>query len=152
MTNGHPSLYAPRTLDEVIAAAKDTYPRTIAKADRWIEHYSNRIAYEKAMLGEGGGIATDQTGPEKGGACKCWAGRGAWLWIQKVNKTSVTILDNWGNGGENFTRTIPFDKISAVLTKAEVDAKREAGLLVENTEKTGFFLRSVTEEHVACVA
>ena len=42
--------------------------------------------------------------------------------IQKVNKVSVTVLDNWGNGGRDFTRTIPFDKLTAVMSKAEWDA------------------------------
>jgi hypothetical protein len=57
---------------------------------------------------EAGGIATDKVGPEKGGTCRCWAspghGRG-WSFIKKVNKVSVTVEDNWGNGGKNFTRT-----------------------------------------------
>jgi hypothetical protein len=34
--------------------------------------------------------------PEKGGACKCWVRRGQWIEIQKVNRVSVTVLDNWG--------------------------------------------------------
>jgi phospholipid N-methyltransferase len=108
---------------------------------RWIKHCENRLEYERAMLAEEGGTVADQTGPEKGGACKCWAGpRGGYAYIQKVNKVSVTILDNWGNGGENFTRTIPFDKLTQVMTAAQVQEKREAGLLVETADKTGFFL------------
>jgi hypothetical protein len=65
----------------------------------------------------------------------------AGLNIQKVNKVSVTVLDNWGNGGSNFTRTIPFDKLTAVMTATDVQAKREAGLLLESSDRTGFFLR-----------
>jgi protein-L-isoaspartate O-methyltransferase len=95
------------------------------------------------MLGESGGIATDQVKPEKGGVCKCWAspghGRG-WSIIQKVNRVSVTVLDNWGNGGRNFTRTIPFDKGRAVMSKAEVEAKRASGLLTDSANGLGFFL------------
>jgi phospholipid N-methyltransferase len=99
------------------------------------------------MMSESGGIATDKTGPEKGGACKCWAShRGGWSFIQKLNKVSVTVLDNWGNGGANFTRTIPFDKLSSLMTKAEVDAKREAALLVESADKTGFFIADAPVE------
>src|SRR5687768_15685860 len=143
LTNSYPSLYAPRTLEEVIEAAKRVYPRAIAHCERWINHYNNRIAYEKAMLQEVGGTATDKTGPEKGGACKCWASpRGGYSYIQKVNKVSVTVLDNWGNGGPNFTRTIPFDKLSSIMTAAEVNEKRDAGLIVEVSDGTGFILRT----------
>ena len=54
LTNSYPSLYAPRSLEEVIEVARRAYPRTIAHCDRWINHYENRLAYEKAMLGEQG--------------------------------------------------------------------------------------------------
>jgi protein-L-isoaspartate O-methyltransferase len=113
----------------------------IARHDRWLTHFANRLEYERAMMAESGGIATDKTGPEKGGACKCWAShRGGWSYIQKVNKVSVTVLDNWGNGGGNFTRNIPFDKLSAVMSAAEVEAARNLGTLRECDDKTGFFL------------
>ena len=52
----------------------------------------------------------------------------------------MTVLDNWGNGGKNFTRTIPFDQLKAVMSKAEVDAKRAAGLLADSYSGIGFFL------------
>lgn len=108
---------------------------------RWIAHTENRIAYERAMLAEAGGTVAERTGPEKGGACKCWAShRGGWSYIQKVNKVTVTVLDNWGNGGGNFTRNIPFDKLVAVMTAAEVKTARDAGLLTESGDNTGFFL------------
>lgn len=142
LTGAHPTLYAPRTLDEIIGTALRVYPYTIKHCDRWIKHYENRIAYERAMLDEAGGTVAEQKGPQKGGACRCWASpRGGWSYIQKVNKVTVTVLDNWGNGGKNFTRTIPFDKLTAIMTAAEVEEKRTAGLLVETSDKTGFILR-----------
>lgn len=120
---------------------------SLAWAERWLAHLANRIAYERAMLGEAGGTVADRTGPEVGGGCRCWASprHGGWSYIQKVNKVSVTVLDNWQNpndrdGSRNFTRTIPFDKLGAIMTKAEVDAKRAAGLLRESPDKTGFYL------------
>lgn len=122
--------------------------RAIAWADRWIGHYENRLAYERAMLGESGGTVADQNGPMKGGACRCWASpRGGWSYIQKVNKVSVTVLDNWGNGGANFTRTIPFDKLAAIMSPLEVENARQAGELHETSDKTGgvgFVLRRLT--------
>lgn len=110
-------------------------------AVRWIAHYTNRIAYERALLVESGGTAADQIGPEKGGGCRCWASpRGGWSLIQKVNKVSVTVLDNWGNGGACFTRNIPFDKLTQMMTAAQVQEQRDMGKLVESADKSGFFL------------
>lgn len=89
-----------------------------------------------------------------GGISRCWASpRGGWSTIQKVNKVSVTVLDNWGNGGDNFTRTIPFDKLSALVSKSEVDAKRAAGLLDEISDNRGFYFRDTPPEdfHPAAV-
>jgi predicted RNA methylase len=129
----------------------------VAEAERrWVAHLDNRLAYERAMLAADGGTVADKTKPEKGGGCKCWVGRGSWLFIQKVNKVSVTVLDNWGHGGDNFKRTVPFDKLAAVMTKAEVDAAREDGRLVETGDGCGFMVggervpfRKVVEEVLA---
>jgi hypothetical protein len=118
------------------------HARTIRRARRWVAHCENRLTYERAVLAAAGGIPADRVTPEKGGAVRCWAspghGRG-WSIVQKVNKVSVTVLDNWGNGGKDFTRTIPFDKLAAVMSAAEVAAKRAAGLLVP-VEPAGFYL------------
>jgi protein-L-isoaspartate O-methyltransferase len=122
--------------------------RMIAHAQRWIEHYDHRLAYERAMIEDAGGTATDKTGPQAGGGCRCWCspgyGRG-WSFIKKVNRVSVTVLDNWGNGGGNFTRTIPFDKLTAVMTRAEVDAARAAGRLHEIDNGLGFYIDEPAE-------
>jgi len=143
LTGSFPSLYAPRTLDEVFTAALAAYPRSIEHTQRWIDHYTNRIAYERAMLDDQGGTVAEQTGPEKGGAVRCWTFRG-WSYIQKVNKVSVTVLDNWGNGGANFTRTVPFTDLKGVMTKAAVDAARADGRLIESASKQGFSLLDST--------
>lgn len=63
ITNSSPTLYAPRTLAEVVGHAKAAYPRTIAHCNRWIEHYQNRIAYETAMLNEQGAGALIEKKP-----------------------------------------------------------------------------------------
>ncbi len=146
LENSYPNLYAPRTVSEVIEVARRTYPRQIAWQERWIEHYNNRLIYEQAMLQEQGGTASDQVKPEKGGACKCWAShRGGYSYITKVNKVSVTVLDNWGNGGGNFTRNIPFDKLTALMTAEQVDAARAEGRLTDFPDGTGFILADSAE-------
>lgn len=129
------------TVDTAAAKLIRVHERCIERCDRWIAHFDNRLAYERAMLEEAGGTAADRVGPEVGGACKCWASpRGGWSYIRKVNRISVTVLDNWGNGGKNFTRTIPFDKLTEVMTRAQVDEARAAGLVVDTTDGTGFGL------------
>jgi hypothetical protein len=128
------------TVAGVQAIAREVYPRSIARYNRWISHYENRLVYERAMLSAAGGTVADKKAPEKGGACRCWASpTGGWSLIQKVNKVSVTLLDNWGNGGRDFTRTIPFDKLHSIMSKAEVDEARVSGRMAGET-KLGFIL------------
>jgi 16S rRNA G1207 methylase RsmC len=134
------------TPESVQEARRTRLPELIARRNRWIAHLDNRLAYERAMMAEAGGIVADRIKPEKGGAVRCWASPGygkGWSYIKRVNKVSVTVEDNWGNGGKNFTRTIPFDKLKAVMTKAEVEAARAEGKLFDSA--TGFFLEEKAE-------
>ena len=48
-------------------AKSSSLPAVEQQSRRWIEHLQNRIAYEKAMLGEAGGIAAAQFTIEVGG-------------------------------------------------------------------------------------
>lgn len=130
------------TVEQAQAICLRNYPATIQWAQRWVDHYENRLAYERAMLADAGGTVADQIGPQKGGAVRCWVGRGSWVYIQKVNKISVTVLDNWGNGGKNFTRTVEFDQLRAIMSADQVAQARTDGLLVELQDKTGFMLRA----------
>jgi hypothetical protein len=137
------------TAEQAREIAIPAHERTIARCARWIAHYENRLAYERAMLEDAGGTVADRIGPEKGGAVRCWASPGSgrgWAYIRKVNKVSVSTLDNYGNGGRDFPRTIPFDQLKAVMTKAEVEAARADGRLREigpgkaGDPPVGFFL------------
>jgi hypothetical protein len=128
------------SLEEIATKAIQNHQTQIGWIDQWLEHLKNRLAYERAMLAQEGGIAASRTTPEVGGACQCWASpRGGWSLIKKVNKVSVTVLDNWGNGGADFTRTIPFDKLRAVMNRAEVDAARQEGRII-GEKPLGFHL------------
>lgn len=137
------------TPEQVREKAIANHTHYLERAARWLAHYDNRLAYERAMLADAGGTAADKAGPEVGGGCKCWASpREGWSYIVKVNKVTVTVLDNWGNGGNHFTRTIPFDKLSAIMSRADVDAARQDGRLIDrepdSTGKVdGFVLRDV---------
>src|SRR5262249_37991307 len=123
------------TAEQARDIAIPVHERGNAHRARWIAHYDNRLAYERAMQNETGGTVADKKGPEKGGGVRCWAspghGRG-WSYVQQVNKVSVSVHDNWGNGGKNFRRNIEFDKLTAVMSKAEVDQARAEGRLRED--------------------
>jgi protein-L-isoaspartate O-methyltransferase len=113
LTGNHTTLYAPRTLDEVLSVALETYPRIVPSYDRWIDHYTNRIAYEKAMLGESGGLAADRFSFEVGG--KVLVG-GEWLVILKINKT--------GNSISSLTTT-PRRHFYGSKNKAEIESVKD---------------------------
>jgi phospholipid N-methyltransferase len=131
-------IITPEQAQEIALKSHRAY---IPHCERWIEHYENRLTYERAMLAESGGTVADQNKPEKGGAVKCWvSARGGWSYVCKVNKTSVSVQDNWGNGGRNFSRTVPFDKLAAIMSIAEVQRARDENRLIETEDKTGFFL------------
>lgn len=134
------------TPEQAAAIAIEAHRRTVASCERWAAHYANRLAYERAMLAESGGTVADKTGPQVGGGCRCWASpRGGWSYIKKVNRVSVTVEDNWGNGGRNFTRTIPFDKLAAIMAPAEIAEKRAAGLIAEDPTGRGFYVRQAPD-------
>jgi hypothetical protein len=121
---------------EAAALSIPVHERSIAYAQRWLAHLENRLAYERAMLAESGGTVADRNRPERGGACQCWVRRGQWIEILKVNKVSVTVADNWGNGGPDFNRTIPFHELKAVLSKAEYDAMKAEAAATAQTGDT----------------
>jgi phospholipid N-methyltransferase len=117
---------------------------------RWLEHYDFRLAYERAMLGAAGGTATDQKRPEVGGAIlgSVWGpDRGAWAYIQKVNKVTVSLLHTWNRGsGRVFRQNVPMTDIadaSRIMSRAEVEAARAAGRvrdIMEGAKALGFHL------------
>ena len=65
-----------------------TYPATIAHAQRWVQHYENRITYERAMLDEEGGLVAERVAIDVGG--RVLVG-GVWLTVLRVNKSGGRI-------------------------------------------------------------
>lgn len=139
------------TVEQAAEISLRVHHCVIDNCERWLTHISNRLEYERAMLADAGGTVADRNRPEVGGGCKCWASPrgGGWSYVAKVNKVSVSVEDNWHNGGANFTRTIPFDNLSGIMSKAEVDAARQSGKLIESADKTGFFIAGTLETEPA---
>jgi protein-L-isoaspartate O-methyltransferase len=93
LTNSYPSLYAPRTIAEIVEYAKRHYPAVIARCDRWIAHYDNRLLYERAMLEEAG--ASDLLKPKP---------RRELMPLLNYRATGGTITtENQWNRGNNIT-------------------------------------------------
>lgn len=73
------------TPDECAAAAIPAYERLIAWADRWLAHIGNRLAYERAMLAEDGGLVLDRITGEIEIGGQALVGN-AWLVITRINR------------------------------------------------------------------
>ena len=80
---------------------------------RWIEHLQNRIAYEKAMLGETGGIAASQFTIEVGGRVLV---ADEWVVVLKLNKVSGTL---------NSVSTTPIRHWHGSSMKVEIERVRD---------------------------
>jgi phospholipid N-methyltransferase len=138
------------TPEQAREVALKVYGPATPRMDAWIQHYEFRLAYERSMLATAGGTATDQKKPEAGGAIMTIWGpaRGAWAYIQKVNKITVSILHTYNPGsGRVFRQNVPMSDIadvSRIMTRAEVEAARAAGRVVdimEGDKALGFMLR-----------
>jgi len=93
--------------------------RGIAHRARWIAHLENRLAYERAMLGESGGLKADKFDLQPGGQV---LRRGHWHVITKVNRSagavrSVTVLGH-------FAATIAVEDIADYRAPAEGVAEK----------------------------
>ncbi|MDN4572058.1 methyltransferase type 11 [Pandoraea cepalis] len=76
------------TAEQAREIAVRVHNRTIAHHSRWLAHYENRIAYEKAMLGESGGLAADKFNIEVGGQVLV---RGEWCTVLRITKKDGRI-------------------------------------------------------------
>lgn len=119
LNGSHPNLYAPRTLAEVIEAAKKTYPATVAHCDRWIAHYENRIAYERAMLDEQGGLKAEGFDIQPGGRVLV---DGEWLVVMRVNKKGGQINSVTTNA--RYVRVRGIEEIKDYRAPTEEDAAK----------------------------
>jgi len=71
------------SVEQARALVVPSLKRSIAHASRWLDHYANRIGYERAMLEESGGLAADKFNIEPGGSVLV---RGQWVTVVRVNK------------------------------------------------------------------
>jgi len=127
------------TLAEIRDKSIAAFERPKAHAERWIAHLTRRIEYEQAMLEDSGGLVTDQVKPEVGGAVRSlWAPREGWAFIIKVNRLTISLRFTYNPGGRVFSKTVPFDKLAGIMSKAQVDEFRSQGRIVETACGCGF--------------
>ncbi|PTT79267.1 hypothetical protein DBR42_21720, partial [Pelomonas sp. HMWF004] len=77
----------------------------IAWAQRWLTHIENRIAYERAMLGEQGGLKAEGLDIQVGGRVRLNGGN-EWLAVERVTKREGAIISLTTNARYGKTRGI----------------------------------------------
>ena len=108
------------TADEARQIARDIHDAQAPRIARWIAHYENRLAYERAMLDESGGLAADKWNLEPGGRV---LGRFGWCVIERVNRrdgaiTSVSVI------GGNYGSTMGIEQIKDYQPPSDGDADK----------------------------
>lgn len=76
------------TMEEARDHAIRVHAAAIAHARRWLDHTNFRLEYERAMLGEGGGLVADRFNVEVGGRVLVWD---RWCVIKKINRANGRI-------------------------------------------------------------
>ncbi len=97
---------AAATVDQVRAIALAYYPRAITLAQRWLDHFDNRLTYERAMLQEQGGLAADRFDIQVGGMVLV---SGEWVVVTRVNKRDGRINSLTVN--RRFVRVIGIEEV-----------------------------------------
>lgn len=115
------------TPEEAARRAIASCERRIAWAAPWLNHYANRLAYERAMLAEAGGLVADRFDLQPGGVIDTTRGRRQV--IVRVNRKdgralSVTVAgQSWTVGVEEITDYQPPSEQAAAAVAAAVKVK-----------------------------
>ena len=95
------------------------------RIERWIDHYENRIAYERAMLDEQGGLKGEQFEYQVGG--QILRRHGLWFPILKVNKRGGVVQSVTVAG--HFASTVSVDEIRDYRPPAEGEAEKAKAIM-----------------------
>ena len=107
------------TAEQARTLAVGMNQRGNAHRARWISHLTNRLTYERAMLGESGGLKADKFDLQPGGQI---SRRGKWLVIAKVNRTAGVVRSVSVFG--HFESTVQVEEITDYRAPAEGDAEK----------------------------
>ena len=101
------------TTEQAREIAIRCHERQIQHQQRWVNHYQNRLIYERTMLDESGGVVTRTQDFEPGGQV---FSRGEWLTIIRVNKSNGAVSSvttpNYSFLGYSGTMKVTPDRIT----------------------------------------
>lgn len=95
------------------------HTKQIARSERWINHYNNRLAYENAMLDEQGGTAAQKYDLVVGGKIKI--GR-EWFLITRINRKDDKIVSVTTNA--KYCRVRGVEDIQDFIAPTEEEAAK----------------------------
>lgn len=111
------------TFEQAREIAVRCHERSICHHQRWVSHYQNRLAYERAMLNESGGVVTRTEEFQPGGQV---LSRGEWLTIIRINKSSgavsSVVTPVYSFMGYKGTMTLTPDRITDYKAPSEEEA------------------------------
>ncbi len=137
------------TIDEVIEKARRSNERVTAHYSRWIAHYDNRLAYERAMLQEAGGLAVENSPYPLVVGGKVLYGD-VWCTILRINRAFGKI-NSVSVAGMKYGNKVPVERIkdytppSADDTKAAKQANKLPPLV--NYDGGEGFAKITTDEY-----
>ncbi|EBW6363687.1 DUF3560 domain-containing protein [Salmonella enterica subsp. enterica serovar Oranienburg] len=112
------------TFEQARDIAVRCHERTIRHQQRWVTHYRNRLAYERAMLDESGGVASRTREFEQGGQVQS---RGEWLTIIRINRSngevSSVVTPYYSFMGCKGTMTLTPDRITDYKAPSAEEAR-----------------------------
>lgn len=106
------------TVAQVQERALRVYANTIKHLERWINHYNNRLAYERAMLNDGGGLTGEKFQIVPGGRVCLNRRGGEWYVVRKVIRKDGAVFSV---GVFGYFRTIKIEEISDYKPPQEGD-------------------------------
>ncbi|EGY9635542.1 DUF3560 domain-containing protein [Salmonella enterica subsp. enterica serovar Rough O:c:z] len=112
------------TFEQARDIAVRCHERTIRHQQRWVTHYRNRLAYERAMLDESGGVVSRTQEFEQGGQVQS---RGEWLTIIRINRSngavSSVVTPYYSFMGCKGTMTLTPDRITDYKAPSAEEAR-----------------------------
>ena len=106
------------TAEQAQAIALHMHGMAVVHHSKWLDHLTFRLEYERAMLGDSGGIAADQFDIEPGGHVLT---EGEWVTVLRVNRKGGDIVSLSTN--RLFVSVVGIEKISD-YRPASAEAKK----------------------------
>jgi protein-L-isoaspartate O-methyltransferase len=107
------------SVEQAQAHCVDSYARSIERMTRWLDHYENRLAYERAMLEEQGGLAADRFTLEIGG--QVLVGR-EWVVVTRINKSGGRICSL--TTARRYSRVVGIEEVTDYRAPSDSDTAK----------------------------